>query len=92
MALLKANEQNELYFSAYLANPVIKGILIDRAGKYVIKNITTISTARKGKIARAIDSTFSPETEEATNNTNPIGGVASPTVRLTDIIMAKCTG
>jgi len=29
---------------------------------------------------------------EATNNTSPIGGVASPTVRLTHITMAKCNG
>ena len=51
--------------------------------------MTKISTARKGKIALAMDSTFSPETDEATNNTNPIGGVASPTVKFTDIIIAK---
>ena len=51
--------------------------------------MTIISTAKKGKIALAIVSTLSPETEEATNKTKPIGGVARPTVKLTDIIIAK---
>ena len=46
---------------------------------------------RKGKIAFAIVSTFSPDTEDATNRTNPIGGVANPTVRFTDIMIAKCS-
>ena len=78
--------------SAYLAKPVSNGIVIESAGKYVIKKITTTSTARKGRIALAIVSTFSPDTEEATNKTKPIGGVAKPTVRFTDIIIAKWTG
>ena len=39
--------------------------------KYVIKNMTKTSTAKKGKMAFAIVSTLSPETEEATNKTNP---------------------
>ena len=43
-------------------------------------------------MALAIVSTLSPDTEEATNNTNPMGGVANPTVKLTDIIIAKWTG
>ena len=76
----------------YLANPVNKGIVIDIPGKYVIKNITKASIAKKGKIALAIVSTLSPDTDEATNKTRPIGGVANPTVKLTDIIIAKCTG
>jgi len=54
--------------------------------------MTKISTARNGKMAREIASTFSPETDEATNNTNPMGGVARPTVKLTDMMIAKCTG
>jgi len=72
--------------------PSKRGIVIDNAGKKVIKKITKISTAKKGRIAFEIASTLSPETLEATNNTNPIGGVASPTVKLTLIITAKCTG
>ena len=76
----------------YFAKPVNKGIVIDIEGKYVIKNITKTSTAKKGKIAFAIVSTLSPDTDEATNKTNPMGGVAKPTVKLTDIIIAKCTG
>ena len=48
--------------------------------------------ARNGRIAFEIDSIFSPETEEATKSTSPIGGVASPTVRLTLMIIAKWTG
>ena len=67
-------------------------MVIDSAGMYVIKKITTISTARNGSIAFAIASTRSPETADATNRTNPIGGVASPTVRLTLIIIAKWIG
>lgn len=55
-------------------------------------NITRTSTARNGSMAREMDSTRSPETDEATNNTNPMGGVARPTVKLTDIIIAKWTG
>ena len=78
--------------SAYLAKPVSNGIVMESAGKYVIKKITTTSTARKGRIALAIVYTFSPDTEEATNKTKPIGGVAKPTVRFTDIIIAKWTG
>lgn len=62
------------------------------AGKNVISKITIISTKRKGIMARVIDSTRSPETEEATNKTNPIGGVASPTVKFTLMIIAKWTG
>ena len=62
---------------------------MDSAGKNVIKKITKISTARKGKIAFDIVSTLSPETLDATNNTNPIGGVAKPTVRFTLMITAK---
>ena len=54
--------------------------------------ITTTSTARNGKIDFAMDSILSPETEEATKRTRPIGGVARPTVRFTLIIIAKCTG
>ena len=54
--------------------------------------ITTTSTARKGRIAFEIDSILSPETEDATKRTSPMGGVARPTVRLTLIMMAKCTG
>ena len=42
-------------------------------------------------MARAMFSTRSPETDEATKSTNPIGGVARPTVRLTLIMIAKCT-
>ena len=55
----------------------------------MIKNITIASTAKKGSIAFAIVSTLSPDTDEATNKTRPIGGVANPTVKLTDIIIAK---
>ena len=66
------------------------------AGTYVIRKITTTSTARNGRIADAqifeIVSTFSPDTDDATNRTNPIGGVARPTVKFTDMIIAKCTG
>ena len=51
----------------YLAKPVSKGIVIEIAGKYVIKNITIASTAKKGSIAFAIVSTLSPDTDEATN-------------------------
>ena len=76
----------------YLAKPVNKGIVIDIDGKYVIKNMTKTSTAKKGKIAFAIVSTLSPDTDDATNKTNPMGGVAKPTVKLTDIIIAKWTG
>ena len=47
------------------------------------------STAKKGSIALAIVSTLSPDTDEATKSTSPIGGVANPTVKLTDIIIAK---
>ena len=65
---------------------------MDMAGKYVIKNITIASIAKKGKIAFAIVSTFSPDTDDATNKTSPIGGVANPTVKLTDIIIATGTG
>ena len=43
-------------------------------------------------MARAMVSTFSPETVEATNSTRPMGGVASPTVRLTDMMIAKWIG
>ena len=67
-------------------------MVIEIDGKYVIKNITIASTARNGNIAFDIVSTLSPETEDATNNTKPIGGVAKPTVKLTDIIIAKWTG
>ena len=62
------------------------------AGTYVIRKITTTSTARNGRIAFEIVSTFSPDTDDATNRTNPIGGVARPTVKFTDMIIAKCTG
>ena len=72
---------------SYLAKPVNNGIVIDNDGKKVIKKITIISTAKKGNIALAIVSTLSPETEVATNKTNPIGGVARPTVKFTDIII-----
>ena len=58
----------------------------------MIKKITNTSTAKKGRIAREIASIFSPETEDATNKTSPIGGVANPTVKFTDIMIAKCTG
>ena len=68
------------------------GIARDTAGMYVIIKITTTSTARNGRIDFAIDSILSPETEEATKRTRPIGGVARPTVRFTLIIIAKCTG
>jgi hypothetical protein len=64
-------------------------MVIEIDGKYVIKNITIASTAKNGNIAFDIVSTLSPETEDATNNTKPIGGVAKPTVKLTDIIIAK---
>jgi len=57
----------------------------------VIRKITRISTARNGRMARAIVVTRSPDTAEATNSTSPIGGVASPTVRFTHMMMAKCT-
>ena len=40
-------------------------------------------------MAFAIVSTLSPDTEEATKSTRPIGGVAKPTVKLTYIIIAK---
>ena len=76
----------------YLAKPVNKGIVIERDGKYVIKKITMASTAKKGRIAFAIVSTLSPETDDATKSTSPMGGVAKPTVKLTDMIIAKCTG
>ena len=62
------------------------------AGKYVIMKITRASTAKNGSISTAIFSVFSPDTEAATNNTNPIGGVAKPTVKFTHIITAKCRG
>ena len=58
----------------------------------MIRKITKISTARNGRIARAIVSTLSPETEEATKSTSPMGGVASPTVKLTLMMIAKWTG
>ncbi len=64
-------------------------MVIEIDGKYVIKNITIASTTKNGNIAFDIVSTLSPETEDATNNTQPIGGVAKPTVKLTDIIIAK---
>ena len=54
-----------------------------------MRKITKISIAKKGNIAFDIVSTFTPETDEATNSTKPMGGVASPTVRLTDMIIAK---
>ena len=84
--------QESIVIINYFAKPVNKGIVIDIEGKYVIKNITKTSTAKKGKIAFAIVSTLSPDTDEATNRTNPMGGVANPTVKLTDMIIAKCTG
>jgi hypothetical protein len=59
------------------------------AGIKVIRKITMISTRRNGKIERVISSTRSPETDDATKSTNPIGGVARPTVKLTLIIIAK---
>ena len=62
---------------------------MEMAGKYVIRKITAISTAKNGRIAREMVSTRSPDTDEATNKTNPIGGVANPTVRFTDMMMAK---
>ena len=49
-------------------------MVIEIDGKYVIKNITIASTAKNGNIAFDIVSTLSPETEDATNNTKPIGG------------------
>ena len=55
----------------------------------MIKNITIASTAKKGNIAFAIVSTLSPETDDATKRTSPMGGVANPTVKLTYIIIAK---
>ncbi len=58
----------------------------------MIKNMTVASTAKKGSISKAIFSVFSPDTAAATNNTNPIGGVASPTVKFTHIMTAKCNG
>ena len=58
-------------------------------GKYVIRKITKTSTAKNGNIAREMASTFTPDTDDATNNTSPMGGVARPTVKLTDIIIAK---
>ena len=67
-------------------------MVIESAGIYVIKKITTISTARNGSIDFAIASTRSTETADATTRTNHIGGVASATVRLTLIIMAKSIG
>ena len=54
-----------------------------------MRKITKISTAKKGNIAFDIVSTLTPDTDEATNSTKPMGGVASPTVKLTDIIIAK---
>lgn len=54
-----------------------------------MRKITKISTAKKGNIAFDMVSTFTPETDEATNRTRPIGGVANPTVKLTDMIIAK---
>ena len=62
---------------------------MDKDGKKVIRNITTTSTARKGRIAFEMDSIRSPDTLEATNKTSPMGGVARPTVKLTDMMMAK---
>ena len=67
----------------------MRGIVIEIAGKYVIRNITIASTAKKGNIAFAIVSTLSPDTDEATKRTSPIGGVANPTVKFTDMIIAK---
>ena len=58
----------------------------------MIKKITIASTAKNGRIAFAIVSTLSPETDEATKSTRPMGGVAKPTVKFTDIMIAKCTG
>jgi len=55
----------------------------------VIIKITSISTAKKGNMVLARDSTLTPDMLEATNRTSPIGGVTSPTVKLTDIMMAK---
>lgn len=57
-----------------------------------MRKITKISTAKKGNIAFDMVSTFTPETDEATNRTRPMGGVANPTVKLTDMIIAKWTG
>ena len=54
--------------------------------------MTAASTAKKGSISKAISSVFSPDTDAATNNTKPIGGVASPTVKFTHMITAKCNG
>ena len=58
----------------------------------MIRNITIASTAKKGNIAFAIVSTLSPDTDEATKRTSPIGGVANPTVKFTDMMIAKWTG
>ena len=58
----------------------------------MIIKITTTSIARKGRIAFEIDSILSPETEDATKRTSPMGGVARPTVKFTLMMMAKCTG
>ena len=57
-----------------------------------MRKIVAISTSKNGMMARAMLSTRSPDTDDATNSTKPIGGVASPTVRFTLIMMAKCTG
>jgi hypothetical protein len=67
-------------------------MVIEMAGTYVIRKITNISTNKNGIIALAIASTRSPDTDDATKRTNPIGGVARPTVRLTLIIIAKWMG
>ena len=55
----------------------------------MIRNITIASTAKKGNMAFAIVSTLSPDTDEATKRTSPIGGVANPTVKFTDMMIAK---
>ena len=43
-------------------------------------------------LALALVPTRSPATDDVTNSTRPIGGVARPIVRFTHMIIAKCTG
>jgi hypothetical protein len=73
----------------YRRKPSNLGRVNDTSGTKVINKITKISTAKKGSISLTILSIFSPEMLDATNNTNPIGGVAKPTVKFTHIMIAK---
>jgi hypothetical protein len=73
----------------YRRKPINLGRVNDTSGTKVISKITKISIAKNGSISLTILSIFSPEMLDATNKTNPIGGVANPTVKLTHIMIAK---